>query len=395
MITKVEMYDTDIGFLFSRMNSDTIFVSDWENGCDKLNVDIEEVLNVVQEESLYNKYIYSRDLRELKGTVCNYIRGVAGTDIDESNVMISSNASISGLLTAIYAKKNVNKKKILIVGPIYFTYVHMFLEFGFEIYNYKVDIFSGKDIDVEYIMDFSEKEGIGLVLVINPLYRTGIAVQNDILDDLCYKAKEINCFVVVDEAYGNFGWNNKEGTCCNVSLVDIILKHENSILFDSLAKRVFANGMKSSLIFGNKEIISALEKDSVIYVGSLSCIQTSFLKYMYTDGRSSLKRIMNSSLEVAQSNFCFYKKFICTWKRMLISNVNSGYFALIGIPKDKFEYQEEEQIAIELIETHNLLVIPYSRYNYFDDDYMFFSINLLMDRDVVSKALTIIGENFC
>lgn len=80
---------------------------------------------------------------------------------------------------------------------------------------------------------------------------------------------------------------------------------------------------------------------------------------------------------------------------MKITTVNSGYFALIGIPTRKFAHMDEENIAIELIEKYGLMIVPYSRYHYWDKDYLYFSINLLMDRKKIEKALTVCGENFC
>lgn len=392
---KLELYDTDISFLFQRMKEDTIFVSDWENGIKELNIGKEAVLEVSSDNTLYNKYIYSRDLTELKGLICNYIKCNSNSSIHESNLMISSNASISGLLTAIYCQKNIAKKKILIIGPIYFTYIHLFLDLGFEVYNLSLDIFSNELIEFDELNRLLLEHKIGALLIINPLYRTGVSFKLDVIEKICFLSSKIDCFTIIDEAYGNFQWENKTNFCCNIPLINLALKYQNVILFDSLAKRVFANGMKSSIIYGDEKVISFLEKESVIYTGSLSYIQVSFLKYLFTSGQAKVKSIMLQSTKIARENYNFYLDIVKKWKKMKISSVNSGYFALIGIPTDKFNDTDEEKIAIELIETYNLMIVPYSRYNYCDKGYLYFSINLLMDREKIIKTLQICGEHFC
>lgn len=395
IIQKVEMYDTDIGFLFQRMKDDTIFVSDWENGIEELNIGEAAAMEVAEDNKLYDKYIYSRDLGELKTIICDYVKRNSISCIKEENIMISSNASISGLLAAIHCKKNLKKKNVLIIGPIYFTYLHLFMDFGIEIYNLKLDIFKNEALNIEKLGDLILKYDIGSVLIINPLYRTGVAFEPKEMDAICKKSYELGCFTIIDEAYGNFLWKGEEDYCCNIPMINIVLKYDNVILFDSLAKRVFANGMKSSIIYGDKKIISFLEKETVIYTGSLSYIQVSFLKYLFTTGEKKVKAIMSKSKEIVKENCRFYQGLTEKWDDMKITTVNSGYFALIGIPTRKFAHMDEENIAIELIEKYGLMIVPYSRYHYWDKDYLYFSINLLMDRKKIEKALTVCGENFC
>lgn len=391
-IEKVKKYDTDIGFLFSRKTDKTIFVSDWENASEDLFLSEDALDDIARDHSLCNRYIYSRDLVQLKENICNYISESGTEKIQKENIMISSTATISGMLISKFIKKK-NVKNVLVIGPIYFTYIHLFYENEIQLYNLQIDLFDEIQLPEDVIREMIEEKEIDACLIISPLYRTGIELSIEVIDMICKIMEQKGGYVIIDEAYGNFPWNRKRNYLCNVGLINTIIKYPHAIMFDSIAKRVFANGMKSSIIYSqNEEIIKEIEKDSVIWVGSFSNIQINFLQWIFSTGKNNVIDIMDRSSVVVKSNYQYYKQILEMDSNLQIVEANSSYFALVSMDRSKFRNKTEEEIVIELIEKYNVMMVPYSRYNYTNDNYLYFSINLLMKREDVEKALRMISK---
>lgn len=391
-VEKVEKYDTDISFLFSRKKEKTIFVSDWENATEELFLNENVLDDISRDHSLCNQYIYSRDLFQLKERICSYINKAGTEKIQKENIMISSTATISGMLVAKFLKKR-NVKKVLILGPIYFTYVHLFYENGIQLFNLQFDLFEEIQLSEEVFKKIIKDNEIDACLIISPLYRTGVELPTETINMICEVMEYRKRYTIIDEAYGNFSWNRDKNYLCNIELINTIIKYSYAIMFDSIAKRVFANGMKTSIIYSkDTEIIKEIEKDSVIWVGSLSYIQVNFLNYVFSIGEKEIINIMDRSRDIVKNNYQYYKQLLKENENMRVVEGNSSYFSLISIAKDKLKDKTEEKIAIELIEKYDVMLVPYSRYNYTNEDYLYFSINLLMKREDVEKSLYAINK---
>ena len=301
IVELVQKYDTDISFLFSRKREDTVFISDWENSTENLFLSEKTLAEIASNHALCNKYIYSRDLCDLKETICSYINEAEGIKVSSKNIMITSNATISGMLVSKFLKRK-GVKRVLIIGPIYFTYIHVFYDDGIVPYNLKFDMFKPFELQEEEFKKIIEENSIDACLIISPLYRTGVELTDQRLEMICRIMESRRGYIIIDEAYGNFSWEKGKSTLCNIALINRIIKYPHAVMFDSIAKRVFANGMKSSIIYARDEnIIKEIEKDSVIWAGSLSYIQVNFLQYVFNEGKEQILDIMNQSSEVVRN----------------------------------------------------------------------------------------------
>lgn len=146
-----------------------------------------------------------------------------------------------------------------------------------------------------------------------------------------------------------------------------------------MSKRVFLNGIKSSIAGASADLIRKMELKSVHLAGSLSYVQVEMLKELYSgENTAFIERIIEKNIEYFRQNFELLKT-LCRGTPVRIMPCAEGYFCLAEIPNPSGE--DSMEMAVRIIKRSNVMTIPHDRYLYFTPQKYTFRINLSVQKE--------------
>lgn len=368
-----ENFDSSIEKLLNAKNKDTVFLSSW-NIADEYTqlADLNEIIRNSMKDQ--NAYFFMDEFEEYKKRFIfnNKLK------IKPHNMAIGSNGTIISSLTlhVLSRKKQLN---VLVLTPVYYTYLEVLRDLNVNIFYQKIisdDSLVFND-NIEAIKSIIEKNNINLIIINDPIFGTGIKLPIYFFESLL-KICSIDTTILIDYIYGGMDWN-KTSTIINHSLINLINTHPNVIILDSLAKKVFLNGLKSGTLFGHPSLIKEVERYSVYLCGSISFPQmTIFDEIHLPKNEKIIQKKISQSVTTAIDNFELIQT-VLNGSDFIISPCNSGYYCLLGVPKK--HKNNDDSIAEKILINLNVLTIPHERYLFSSDNYYCFRINLLLSKD--------------
>lgn len=177
-----------------------------------------------------------------------------GIDIDPSELIVTTGGS-EAILFAFAAIADPGDE-IIAVEPFYANYRGFAHLMGLNIVPVTASVENGYRLpEKEEFLRAITPETRGII-VSNPSNPTGVVYTEEELQRLVDIAKENNIYLIVDEVYREFVFDNREaGTILKLDSSD------NIIVVDSVSKRYSACGARiGALVTKNKEIISTVTK---------------------------------------------------------------------------------------------------------------------------------------
>lgn len=384
-ITNVKEYNTNINDILNLVNEDTVFISSWDKSDNILNMDANILEKSISDLKHINTYIMSKDMLKTKEQIADILcKKIPQIGID--NVTIVSNGTCASFISILQLIKN-KVKSCLIVGPIYFTYFNLLKTFDFDIFNLSFDLFAPISIDFLKIEDELMLYNIDCVILIQPFFGSGINLSNSNLKELLELTERLKVYTIIDYVYGNMNWNSDDYFIEDF-LIEKVINSQYCILYESISKRIFLNGLKSAIIYGNPSIIKQINCDSEVFLGGISYVQESLLNHIYNkDTVEVLNQTISNILLYAQNNYLLLKTLLLQ-SDFILSSTESGYFSLIGIPFKYFRSLISVNITKEIHDKYKILVIPHTRYYYETEDYFCFRVNLAMETSKLIPAIS-------
>lgn len=366
------------------------FISNWSDEL-PLNVDYASLLRKsfsrIKDTDL-KKYYFSTDDNNYKSTIIKYYEESYNLCIGDNNFTLVPNGTSALYLILRYLRNNMNN--VLALSPCYFSTTEALNDLNFEITYYPfiaLNTFNLDDLRNAIILN-----KIQILVITDPIFGTGISLDMNtytILLDLC---KELNLVVIFDRLYATSQWNEEDHIFDKVFYQLVKQKTQKYFIVDSISKRLLTNGVKICIIYGNTKDIPIIEQMSVYMTGSFCTLQDSFYKTLYMlENRSIINNSIKNTLEIAQNTFHLINSFLLG-KDMYISNADSSYFALIGIPRHIVKNKDDMSIAKQFITEKGIFLTPHSRYNYYDNDWFQFRINLLLEPAKIISTLSILSS---
>lgn len=372
----VNEYSTNINWILEKQDDGTFFISGWDKDSKILNIDSQIIEDSLNNREHQNSYIMSKDMYETKKLIVNNFEK-NNYSINSSCFTIVANGTSAAFISLLQMFKR-GIQNILFIGPIYFTYYHLIKMYHKKMFYWNINPFSELSIDFNLLENEINKNNIKCIIITLPFFGTGLTLDMKELEELSYICTHNNIFLIIDYVYGNMEWKTPN-KLHNYYLVDMTLKSEYCILYESIPKRIFLNGMKSAIIYSTSDIIKQINKDSEICQGSISFIQESLLNSVYEEKNNSLLiKTLQKAVSYAQNNYYLIKSLLIDTD-FLVCNSNSGYFSLIAIPTKHFVSKHDKDIAIEIYQKCKILTIPHSRYYYSLPNYYCFRINLSLE----------------
>lgn len=400
-IKLVENYSTDIQDILKLSNSkNACFISNWDKEESILNINPDLIDKSILNKEHINTYIMSKGLDKLKETIVDYLSD-QNFKISKDYITIVSNGTSAAYISILQLFK-CNAQNFLCIGPIYFTYMHLFDIFHKKLYYYNINLFNNINIDFNELKSELKYNNIDSIILIQPFFSSGINLEKSILENLIQMCEELHIYLLIDYVYGNMSWNEPTHIH-NKKLIKLVTNSNYCILFESISKRIFLNGIKNSIIFSSSKFINNINIDSEICLGSISYIQESLLNTIYSSNNIQyINNHITNSLNYVSNNYKLLQTLLLNTD-VSLCNSTCGYFTLMAIPKKYFKHDADKYIMNELYKKTNVVTIPHSRYYYNSSDYYCFRINLATDThtllEAVEKILHICSNstynNFC
>lgn len=378
-------FDTNIDAITNLIEKDTIFLSNWDISDNRIYFPDKILENAFEDSKIYkNTYVFCDEVDNMK---IYYLENFSRKTslLTTNNIAIFPNGTSSIFLTLYTLKEKLGSLRILLITPIYYTYIKILLNMGVEVHYLQLDMDNGGYISLDKIYSEIIKNKINLLILNDPLFGTGISIKNseyEAISNICIKEK---CYFLIDYIYGGLEWS-KKSTIVNDYLLNICCQNEYVILIESICKRVFLNGLKNAVIIGNEEIIYALEKNSVYLIGSMTYIQLMMFKQLYSKvNNKQVKAIIDKNKNFCKNNFQLLKDLLINSQLKLIK-ADSGCFSLIGIPIKQCD-PNSFFLAKRIFYNINVILVPHDRYLLFSDKYYYFRVNLLLQRENLEEGI--------
>lgn len=384
-IELVNSYSTDIqDILVLAKNDNACFISSWDKDDQILNIDADLVEKSVYQQEHKNTYIMSKDMNILKDKIISYLNE-QNLEISSDYMTIVSNGTAAALISLIQSFKR-NSTNFLCIGPIYFTYIHLLNMFKKQLFHYNLNLFDEIDIDFIALKKELIDNDIHCIILIQPFFGSGIELPDSKLKKFISLCDEQKIILLIDYVYGNMKWDSKSHIH-NSRLLQMVTSSKYCVLYESISKRIFLNGMKNAIIFSSPNFIRDINIDSEICLGSISYIQESLLQMIYSpDNLQNVNLFITDALSYASGNYALLCTLILGTDIKLCKSAN-GYFTLMAIPKSYFNSIEDKDISKELYQKTGVVTIPHSRYYYNSINDYCFRINLVIETNELLTAV--------
>lgn len=375
-------YSSDISCLLDAKKNNSIFISTW-NKDEEINPFPNDKITEYNQlnSSQISEYYFSDEFLDLKKYIIDENDEFKKYNISFENFAYVSNGTIGAWLSILAVLKEKKHVKALLLSPIYYLYIEILKQLHIDIY-----VESLFDYNIEQICKTILSKKINLVILNNPLFGTGMCIPNSCIKNIQLTLLKTDGFILIDNIYNGLKW--KDDIVLNdFKLYNSLSYYDNYIILESLAKNLSLNGMKHCSIFSNSKWINKIEKNSVVFCGSITAQQYNYIKRLYSKKESLfVKRQLLKNIDIVKDT---YNLLISIWagKDVYISKCTSGVFCLVGIPKSKFSYKDDLLIAKEILQKCNILTLPHDRYLLTNDKYYYFRINLLINKQNLYTAI--------
>lgn len=382
-------YSSDISSLLNEQRKDTLFISTWDKDEEILPFPSKKIAMYGKIDSdQASKYFFSDELFDLKKYILSENGEFLESHIAASNFTFVSNGTIAAWLSLLTIQKEIEHIKVLLLSPIYYIYVEMLRQLKADIYYESA---CNADFTKIYSTIISNK--INLVIINNPLFGTGICIPNEIINTIQAALLKTNGCILIDNIYNGLKWE-QTASLNDFELYNKVSCYHNFIILESLAKNLFLNGIKHCSIFSSSEWIDKIEKNSVLFFGSITAQQYNYIQKLYSQNeRSFIMQQLTQNIDYAQNNYYLLFSML-TNKKIYVSNCVSGIYCLFGIPRSKFNSQNDLSIAKEILIKSNVLALPHDRYLYTDQKNYCFRINLMAKRETLYKSISALQNCF-
>ena len=378
---------TDITAIESHANSETFFISGWDKDPATMNISIPVIADAAKSfKKKQNTYYFMSENEENKKYFFDNIISKNRINIDIKNISIAPNGTSGLFLGILSLKHEFNVSNIALVSPTYFTNINVIQMLGMNLFYYQANIFDNDIIDFGKLRKMIISNNIEALIVTDPLFGTGIPINEINYGSILNIAKELGIWVIIDYIYGGMEWKQPI-RIINKFMIELINDHPKTMIVESISKRLFLNGIKFTIIYTNFSLIQAIETNSESFIGSSSYVQNELFKRIYEPSNVPvlLKQIENNIKQV-KLTFDGIKSAILG-KEILLSDCISGYFALVGIPAGKIKWLRDIKASLDIIDKVNILTIPHNRYLFEIKDYYCFRVNLSMDKALLLQSI--------
>jgi len=390
----MDSFSSNIDYLEKYTNPETFFLSGWNKEPTIMNMSTPLIADAACcFKDKQNSYYFMSENYEVKKRFFDDIISTNIMNVSANNISIAPNGTSALFLAILSIKHKYDISGVILISPIYFSIINVIQMFSLNLHYYQADIFSNDIIDFDELKKVIKNNDIGLLIITDPLFGTGIPIDESNYKSIIKMASEFGIWVMVDYTYGGMEWE-RPVTFINRFLVETIVNYPKILFVESISKRLFINGIKFAIMYANSDIINTIEDMSESFIGSFSYVQDELFRRIYEPANASfvIKQI-EKNIDHIKQTFASVKS-VLLGKNQFISNCASGYFALMRIPLQRLNGLSGNDAAIAMINKVNIFTIPHSRYLFMSKDDYYFRINLSADRSLLLLNINKLSDTY-
>lgn len=329
------------------------------------------------EENINTYYLIEDDIG--KSEVVQYLSKY-GFSIKTNQVLVANSAT-SLLCYAIFSVA-LNSSSVLVLTPAYYsTYDSLSL---IKRDSITMDVLLPEfSYDCSKIEDMLMSAKINTIVLTDPIFGSGIQINEENLSNIISLANKYQCTLIVDMARYGLSWSEIDEPLLGERL-KIIQNAEHYAVIYSPCKKIFANGIKTGVLISSNDVAETLACYSDSVLGAVSSAQIEFLKVLLSpESEGYVQRQMKQNIAEIRYRYDAVKSTTLNSK-LTIFTPQMGHYALAAFPLYSKSYQTTFH---ELLEKAATFTLPMSLYGLSDDMHYLFRINLLTDIDELMKSL--------
>ncbi len=213
-----------------------------------------KMMNILKEKEIeVLGYGPSNGFIEYREKLCEYYKKY-NINVSPDQIIITTGGS-EAVLFAFWAILNEGDE-ILIFEPFYTNYLGFAVSASAKVVPVPTHISSGYHLpDKEIVSLITDRTKA--IITANPNNPTGTILTKEEMDLLCEISLEFNLFIIIDEVYREFAYDNREVK----SILTYPQISDRAIMIDSISKRYSACGARiGCLVSYNKDLIASVLK---------------------------------------------------------------------------------------------------------------------------------------
>ncbi len=277
----------------------------------------------LDEHMLHSIGTYPHDEDDVKKEIVKRYSKIK--DLKISNVALTC-GSMGGLicLNRVFMKKD---KNVIGPAPQFTAIVDDFNVYQANYIPVKMKKENNYKFDLNDFLEVVKKEKDAYIYIDNPNNPTGQIIDIADIEKIIQVAKEVNSFVCVDEAYGDYMDDKNSG----INLID---KYDNMVVFRTLSKGTGGAGIRMGYLLASEKFISIFNKFNIPFA------TTGFANYVGA-------KIVNSGWE----KFAIEKSLVN--KKELIDSLKNIKVSHTAMEVPIAMYYVEEDVNLEQVMIDN------------------------------------------
>lgn len=369
------------------------FISDWDVVGEEVagfKALLKEIFSTASEHSLKYNYAYEQfDLKE-QIIIHSHEKGVI---IEDSELAITPSATISLYLVA-QVMETLNTKRILVITPAYFSTHESLSKAKLSVYYYHLRDGNSLQIDYNQVEHIIKEQFIDGIILTDPVYSAGVEFSLNDYHRLRSICNQYDIYFIVDYSLGGLQWSLSPSYILNHEKVSILKTCQKFVFIDTLSKRLLLNGIKFSVIIGDKNVIDKIDLISETVYGGLSALQCFLIKELYkTSNEKVISALCEKNITKTIESYNLIKSALIGTD-FTIAETNSGYFSLVNHNNYSLEDVDTKTFSLTTLKENNILCLTKDRFTYFGENSFGFRINLNKSRDLLLPLRQCIGIDY-
>lgn len=316
-------------------------------------------------------YSHSRGIPELRKKLSEYYHARYSVNVDYEEEMLITAGSKIGIHMSLMTILNPNDEVI----------IH---EPGWVSYTEEVKLCYGVPVHIPYsksVYEFEDfiTEKTKVIIINNPNNPTGKIYDEDELLHICNLARKYNLMILSDEAYSDFLLEKDRF----LSIGKLDGEKLNCVVVNSMSKNYGMSGWRIGYVISNKQFINQLLKVNQHLITCPATILEYYLDHYFYD-------VIDITTPQIKKLLDMRKKISDYMDSISLERLpgDATFYFFVSIEKSKLS---SEKFAWELLEKHNISVVPGIGYGKSCDKFIRVSIGT-ENIERIKKGLSTIEE---
>jgi aspartate/methionine/tyrosine aminotransferase len=378
----------------NNQHKNPVFISDWNinNSITQIPFDL---VNTAFFNSNNEAHLYKNidDHLEVKKNYSSLLANIYKLSISPMDITVTTTSTNSLYLT-LHALFSKGIKKYLVLTPVYFSVKDTLKDLNCTTVYYPLIDKNNFCVEIDKVIKTVKANNLEAIIITDPVHGAGVELPIETYKELSSFCNNNNIWLICDYTLGGSYWDEKIFSVINTNKFQQIIRTNKFIIIDSLAKKLFLNGVKNSTIFAPEDIIKVIE-DLVYQVsGGLCFLQLSLFNELINPiNQMTLKKIMQANIDKTISNYQLLKTALLDTNYSTYEPT-SGHFGMIYHNTLLAEEIDEREIFKLFLNQYGVYILPCKYFSYSSKNQFSFRINFLGNfNEYLSPLIYCIYEN--